>query len=123
MNMNASGPFGPDVSTAERVTKQAGFLGLGAGALIGAGAATYDIKKQQRQGLEGAQARVQQLSETQDGTFAQAAALARAKTNLARGELLQAHPGRTMGARILSSALRGGIAGSSLENNVRYLMG
>lgn len=122
MNANSSGPLGPDPSTAERVTKQAAGYGFLGGAAIGAGSMAYDTKKKQNEGLSPAQTRVQQLSETQDGSFAQAAALARAKKDLADRELMSTHPGQTLGSKTLQGAFRGGMAGSALENNLRYLM-
>lgn len=119
-----SGPVGggPDMNARSTVTtKHAGLLGAGIGGALGAGSGALHVKHQHTQGLEGANAKVKSLSQAQDGTFAQASALARAQKSVIDRQLIQTHPGRSMGSAALSSAYKGALGGDALENNLRYL--
>lgn len=123
MNEDASGPIGPEGQLAVPSTffKTAGPLGFFIGAPLGASAAAFSAESSRRQGLAPAQQKVDQLMSSQDGTWGQAAALARAQKNLADRQLQQVSPGRYMAGQALSGAYRGGVGASALEDNLRYL--
>lgn len=124
MNENAGGApgFDRDTAVSSNLRKTAGPLGLLGGGLVGAGSGAYAIRKQQKEGVDPALQKVHQLESTQDGTFGNAAALARARKDVIDRELTQAHPGQTMLRRAAGDTMRGAVAGSALENNLRYLM-
>ena len=99
--------------------KTAGLLGAGAGAAIGGGLGLKRSAELAGSDPQALRDRVQVLEETQDGSYGQAANLAKAKKTLADSELAQAHP-RGFGLRATArGAALGGIRGSAVETAVR----
>lgn len=127
MNANAGGAPGPDMSSAQVTqnkvgsAKTAGPLGFGLGALVGAADQGYKLRSAYNAGVDPAKERVAQLEQAQDGSYAQAAALARAKGALANRELLMQFPGRTSAKGVLMGAGKGAALGHAIQNDISQL--
>ena len=128
MNANSGGAPGlngqgamPTTKLSSVRVKTAGPLGAGIGGLGGAMASGLSTASNQRAGTAPVIAQVQQLERSQDGSFGQAAALARARKTVIDRELQQSFPGRVLAGNVAQGAFRGAMGGSALENNLRYL--
>lgn len=113
MNANAAsapGPSGGEVMPQVKMGGAGAVLGGIAGAGLGALGA-----RQFGQSAPALRDRVQQLEGEPGGTFAHAAALAKAKQGLAGAELAQQYPGRAM----LSGAVAGGVGGVGLGAGIQ----
>ena len=110
MNQNAGPPPGANGQDA-MPTGQYKTGGLSPAAIrlmgaVGGGALGAGSSLALGQNVPGLRNRVETLGGSQDGSFGQAAALARSKAMLAQGELAEAHP--------MGSAIKGGLAGALL---------
>lgn len=150
MNANAGPPPGPDPSMAQGLpqmkTSEArfieailgmskvsspkddsvrriapGLIGAGAGAIIGGVDQAYRTHKGVSEGVEPLQTRIADIESKQDGSYAQAASLAKAKSQLAQRELAVAHPRDVIARKALGGAVKGGVLGFSIGNNGRQL--
>jgi hypothetical protein len=134
MNANAGGAPGPDPSMAQSASalkmggarrrpfdKAAGVIGAGLGAGLGGIDRALQVRRGLAEGVAPVQERISQLEGAQDGSYGAAAALAKAKTNLANRELALAHPGQVALRQIGSGAVKGGILGHAIEDRGRAL--
>jgi hypothetical protein len=132
MNASAGGPPGPEgqgampatkLSSARPFEKSAGPIGALGGGVAGAAFGAADSAIAAKQGTKPVAEAVQQLEQTQDGSWEQASALARAKANLADRQLQEQFPGRTTARNITKGVYHGAVGGSALEDNIRFLAG
>lgn len=119
----ASPAMGPKTSAARRMRKTAGLIGAGIGATLGGVDQAVRTRSAITGGVEPVQSRIAELEGGQDGSYGQAAALAKAKTLLANRELAIAHPTQAMVRNTGSGLLRGALLGSGIEDNSRKLYG
>lgn len=125
MNANAGGAPGPQgeveelpqATNKESSVKLAGLLGAGAGAVVGGGLALHGAS-QAMGGPGPLRDRLMVLEQTQDGSYAKAAELAKVKKSIVDSELAEGHPGQYGLRATARGAALGALQGHMLENAV-----
>ena len=117
------GPPSPPPGGAPPPGTKMGSAGLGAGIGAGIGAAYEGAKARHAStaGTAGLQQQIQQLKQTQDGSFRQAARLAGAQKQIIDRNLAASHPGKTMALGAAKGAVKGALMGGSTGGSIGRL--
>jgi len=121
----AGGPPGPppEMAAAQPQMKMSSAIGSGLGALVGGAQGVHGAYTSAGVNPQQLQGKITQLQQTQDGTYARAAELAKAKKSMADTELAVQHPHQAALRQGAAGAIRGAIVGGGLERNIGRLVG